>query len=925
MRCTRFLAFVSALFCCFLSSAQVITLTGRVYSLNLQVQEVKVSLEGMEQSTYPNANGFFELKGVGPGTYFISFDWMGTILAVRQVFVGQDDLCMEDVWLTAPDDLVDRHEQSGITIISASEEDLESENIQGVSSLLTASRDVFTSAAAFSFNVFRFRQRGYDSEYTDVYLNGLLMNEVESGYARFSNWGGLNDVMRNRDQSTGLSAGPFGFGGIGGFSAIDTRASRQRKQTRFSYAIANRDYTHRVMGSYSSGLLPKDWAVTVAASLRYATEGYVEGTFYRAASFFTSVDKKMKEHLLSLTVLGAPSMRGRSSTAVAEVFDITGNKHYNSFWGYQEGEKRNASVATNFQPMAIFTHEWSRPNEMSWITCAGVQYGRYGLTGLDWYDAADPRPDYYAYLPSYYKDKDTDLQASLYQFLKQNPQLLQLDWDAMYEANRNGFDSVPNANGIPGNTVYGKKARYLVEERRNDVLRAGFNSVYDRFINDFISIRAGIGYQYEQNNAYKVVDDLLGADFHVDVNKFALNDFPNDPDLAQNDLNNPNRIVKEGGRYGYDYDNIFHKASLFAQAAFSYRKVDFFAGLGLNYTAFWRNGNVRNGQFSGNSLGKSGVADFLTYGIKAGLTYKINGRNYFVLNGQAETRAPQYRDIFLSPRTRNDKVEGNLEEQVYAFEVGYFLRSPNVKLKAQMFYSQFMNITRTYSFFHGDLETFVNYSLTKMDRRHLGGEIGIEYKVAPSVTLSAAIAIGQYMYTNRPEAIITQDNSAEVLVENETVYLKNYYVGGMPQNAYNVGLSYRSPKFWFANINANYAHRYFVDPSPARRTQGSVDVVPEGSDKWKAILDQQELQGNFTIDLFGGYSWKLNKTFPGMKNNHFLYFTVGVNNITNNKSIISNAFEQLRYDFEGKDPERFPAKYSYAPGINYFINVAFRL
>jgi hypothetical protein len=908
-----------------LLSAQGISLTGRVYSANLPVQEVQVVLEGTGKMVYPNANGFYQLDQVMPGNYFISFDWQGTLHAVRQINITDKDLCLEDITLAAAEGPTKKHEQSNIILISASEEDLESEDVQGVSSLLTASRDVFTSTAAFSFGTFRFRQRGYDSEYANVYLNGLLMNEVESGYARFSNWGGLNDVMRNRDNNVGLAIGPFGFGSVGGFATIDTRASKQLKKTYFSYAATNRDYTHRIMGSYSSGMMPKGWAVTVAASMRYANEGYVEGTFYRGASFFAGVDKKLKEHLLSLTVLGAPTMRGRSSTAVSEVYKITDNKYYNSFWGYQEGGKRNASVATNFQPMAMLTHEWTKPNQMSWLTTVGVQYGRNALTALDWYDARDPRPDYYGYLPSYYKNKDEGLQEALYQYLSDRPELMQIDWDAIYEANRNAADSVVNANGISGNTVYGKKARYLLEERRTDVMRIGMNSVYDRFLNDFISIRAGIGYQFENSNYYKVADDLLGADFHVDINKFAIDEFPNDPNAGQNDLDNLNRIVKQGDRYGYDYDNIFHRASFFGQANFSYNKVDFFGGIGFSMTSFWREGNVRNGQFPDGSAGKSDVLNFFNYGVKAGLAYKINGRNYFILNGQAETRSPQFRDVFVSPRTRNQHVSGDLEEQVYASEAGYYLRTPNVKLKAVFYYTQFMNQTKTLSFFHDDLNSFVNYTLTGIDKRHMGGELGIEYKLMPELSLSAAIAIGQYIYTSRPEATITQDNNSAVLVENETIYLRNYYVGGMPQNAYNVGLRYSSPKFWFANVNANYAHRFWVDPSPARRTQGAVDVIEGQSEQWQAILDQEEIPGNFTVDLFGGYSWKLNKGFKGMKNNHYLYFTIGVNNILNNKSIINTAFEQLRYDFDGKDPERFPTKYAYSPGINYFLNVAFRL
>ena len=37
------------------------------------------------------------------------------------------------------------------------------------------------------------------------------------------------------------------------------------------------------------------------------------------------------------------------------------------------------------------------------------RFGKNGYTALDWYDAADPRPDYYRNLPSYYWDDNEDL------------------------------------------------------------------------------------------------------------------------------------------------------------------------------------------------------------------------------------------------------------------------------------------------------------------------------------------------------------------------------------------------------------------------------------------------------------------------------------------------------------------------------------
>jgi hypothetical protein len=107
---------------------------------------------------------------------------------------------------------------------------------QGIASLLTAGRDPFYNAASFNFNAVRFRVRGYDNDLNSTFMNGIPMDNLDNGFTPFGLWGGLNDVMRNRDLSLGLRPNTFTFGDIGSSTNIDARASRQRAQTQFGYA-----------------------------------------------------------------------------------------------------------------------------------------------------------------------------------------------------------------------------------------------------------------------------------------------------------------------------------------------------------------------------------------------------------------------------------------------------------------------------------------------------------------------------------------------------------------------------------------------------------------------------------------------------------------------------------------------------------------
>ena len=246
-----------------------------------------------------------------------------------------------------------------IPTITLDEAQSQTEGAGEVANLLSASRDVFQTMAGFGWSPFRFRERGYDSEFFPLYLNGVNINDPETGFTVFGEIAGLNDVLRYRETSVGLAPAEFTFAEIGGATMLDTRASVQRKQIRASYAISNRLYTNRVMLTASTGLMPGGWAITLSGSRRWSQEGYFDGTFFDGYSYFLSVDKKFgQNHNLNLTFLGSPSTRGKQGDSFDEMFDLAGTHRYNPNWGYQNGDKRNAALGHSHQPIGLLRYDW---------------------------------------------------------------------------------------------------------------------------------------------------------------------------------------------------------------------------------------------------------------------------------------------------------------------------------------------------------------------------------------------------------------------------------------------------------------------------------------------------------------------------------------------------------------------------------------
>ena len=835
-------------------------------------------------------------------------------------------------------DTTDQNIQQEVPTVLLLDSDFDesSTSVNDASTLLTSSRDVFNSIAAFNFGSLRYRVRGNDSKYQDVMINGILMNDPETGRPVFSNWGGLNDAFRNSIITEGLGRTDAGFGGLGGLTSYSTRASQYRKQISLSYAFSNRSYNHRVTASVGTGEIGKGWYLMAAGSGRYAGEGYTEGTFYEAASYFLSVEKKVNDqHSLDLTFFGAPSQRGGSAPVVQEAYDLVGTNYYNPNWGYQtlpDGSrvKRNSRVSRYHQPMTQLTWYWTPSQQTQFTTTAFYFAGPGGQSALEWGEAADPRPDYYKNLPSYLINHSTSL-AEYEQALEywthpeEHPEVTQIDWDGLYAANMNHGATVYNANGIEGNIVAGMASKYIVAERHYDKQQYGGATYFKHEFQPNLFMTGGLQANISKTHYYEMVADLLGGNFYYDINKYAED---LESDEAQTDLNHPNHVAVEGDIINYNYMANRNSFKLWDEIDYLVGNFDMYLGLQLSYTQIWRNGLFRSGAFPDNSEGEDQKHNFLDPGVKAGVTYAINGRNHIVLNTAYLHQAPQFRDIYVSPRTRHTLVSDDLKsEHITAIDLSYLYRSPIFKMRLTGYYSTYHNLIWNRSFYCENVYTgtsesgntykseFINFVMTDIAQRSVGLEFGAEYNVTPTITLQAAAANGIHTYMNNPVFSIYDDNNAQSYVENETVYLKNYHVANGPETVASLGIKYNDPKNWWVSLNANYMANMYFDVNPYYHTErGVTDLYYEGDGRIDQILSQDPLKPAFTLDFYGGYS----RRYRG----YYFLFTASVNNILNNKSTVLYGYDQLR--FNASDPDMFPSKYSYMYGTNFFISLTVR-
>jgi hypothetical protein len=797
------------------------------------------------------------------------------------------------------------------------DESLNDNETGAVSSLLTSSRDIFNNVAGFNWGNMRFSVRGYDRTSTDMMINGAHVNDLERGQVRFSDWGGLNDFFRGKDNSIGIEQFDMGFGELNGMQTIDARAGKQRKGIRASYALTNRGtYNNRLMVAYNSGLSAKKWAYSIGGSRRWAVEGAIPGTYSDMYSYFFGVEKQFNKQSLALTVFGNKSMRALSGPHTKEQYQLADNNLYNSNWGMQEGKIRNSAINKTHSPMAILTHEWKPSSKTSLITALMAQKGSSSRTRFVGFSTNDARPDFYRFLPSYYLGKnDTNTAMLLENFIINNRETaMQINWQGIYEGNQIQADTTVNG-------VTGKLSQQVLAADHSDPTRISFNTNFSHAISSTLSLNAGLKFQRDQLHKYFKMEDLLGGDFFVDVDPFALDRNRANPNAYQNNLNTINNIVKVGDVFTQNYKLNISSTAFFAQLSGITNRIDYFVAAEIERNTYQREGLFKDGMYPNSSLGKSEKKSVIAPSVKAGVTYKINGRNYAVLNAGMLSDAPLIDNVMISDAVRNDFVSNIKAQKSKTIDASYYYRSPYFKSRATVYYTSTKDAATTKNFWDPDVNNNVNMNLSGIATENKGIELGAEGKVYKGLSAQAAIAYGQHTYTSRPTATTTVDNDPTVNV-SETIYMKGFNLATGPQEAYNVGLRYNSPKFWFLNLNANYYRRAWVDINPVRRTDRAVDNVTEA--KFDQIINQEKLSDVFMMDFFGGYSWKLDKTFKSMKKPYYLNFNLGINNLLNNKNIVQSGFEQLRYDFTNRNPEAFPRRYFYAQGITYYVSMVLR-
>ncbi|MBR6017929.1 MAG: carboxypeptidase-like regulatory domain-containing protein [Paludibacteraceae bacterium] len=620
------------------------------------IQGAKVLLGNQNIATTTNAAGEFQLLYLDAMDEEVIIEAEGYVGTIELVLL-EDNQAVKMEAVKLQQDIAKQTQDEILLNLTEEEMNDDEGRSQAQASASSATVDVFNSTTSFAWSTARYRNRGYNSTAETYYIEGLPFNSAERGQFNYSAMGGLNDASRYKEVLNPMEATSFSFGGLGQATNYMMGASRFAQGWKVGAAGTNRNYKARINATYASGTLSNGWSFIGQLAYRFSPyvdqKGIIgEGIKYYSLGYFFSAEKQWQNgNRLRLITFGAPTERGQNGAVTQEVYDLTGSIYYNPYWGYQNGKVRNSRIVKAYDPTAIAAFDLKIDEQQKMKFAVGYHYSMYSNSALNYFNAPDPRPDYYRNLPSAMWDgqianpyNETSA-AQMYRpdgspygyglFIGQDMngtylgaaqtaadgnlvgpsvdinqynalvnlwqnrdnKTTQIDWESLYAANYANNANDPNAS-----------ARYFIERRHNDIQEVSAVVNYQNTKFDHLKMTAGLEGRFSQGIHYKTVEDLLGGNQWIDIDAFAdrdIKELATNSGFTQEDIKlirqNETRDgyelnKKDGDRFGYDYRINMGNLKAWFQNEWTFHEVDLYYALQLNFNSMQRTTNMLNGR-----------------------------------------------------------------------------------------------------------------------------------------------------------------------------------------------------------------------------------------------------------------------------------------------------------------------------------------
>lgn len=752
-------------------------------------------------------------------------------------------------------------------------------------------KSLFDEITTFQFNHVRYQGRNLPNQYNTLLINNIPLAELST---MRTPWGILTNISSRGREAIYQNSAEFNNLRLPTTLANATFITahyRTYPDMRAAWSFSNRTHTNRASFNYQSGDMENGWNIAADASYRFGNSLTTEGVWTKIGSLAVSAKKNMENHSVDFSLFFAPGSRARANPSTIEAFDLTNNNLYNPSWGYQNGEQRSVKINETIVPIVTAQHIWQIDSTSSLRSSILAATGIVKQSALNWHNAPNPRPDYYRNLPSY--QKDPRAKAELTELWQNDPSVSQVDFQPLYDLNRESEVG----------------AKYILEDRVKQLNFAGVANHYQRKVGE-IDFAAGLTFNYADETHYKVVNDLMNGNYWLDIDYFLESD-DDYRKQTQNNLQDPNRHVKEGERFGYNYTLRNSNTAIYSSAGYSHNNFYYNIVGGINIVTLEREGRYEKENFAGGgSLGASQTYAALEYSLKAAVEYRLGARFSVGLNVANQTKAPRAQNLFIDPHYRNQmNINAKMESAILA-DITAAFNSADFSAHASIYTAHVYNQNTIEHYYDVLLYRYCDMTLEGLNSQFYGIELAAEARIIDHLWVEAAAAFSSNTYSSDPTAKIYEQTSGSYILTENIAY-DGLHIPSSPENIGTVSLTYR-PFRWMISASLNLFDGGYVSPSPFRYSPRTEAVAHDIG----VMRHQDKFTGGYTLDIFGGYSIE----FPDFSR---LGIYSGVNNLTNRKSLMSGGYQSSRIEKSYNKYSPNPSMFYHALGINFFVNVSY--
>lgn len=881
----RFFVSLLLLLVVFSSNAQKATVSGKVID-NVTKQPVpgaKVTLTN-ELRAKSDYDGNYVINDVPFGKYAMVVTMLSFDTTTFEINVDEEDFTF-DVLLGGSQELeevevianiaIDRKTPVAVTTLGKKEitEELGSQDLPMI---LNSKPGVHATQQGGGDGDARITIRGFDQRNVGVMIDGVPVNDMENGWVYWSNWFGLDAITGQIQVQRGLGATKLAMPSVGGTMNIITQNTGGKRQIKLQQEYGSGNF-FRTSVSYKSGTLKNGWGILFSGSYKQGT-GWVDGLNTQGGFYYLKVQKKINNHVLSLSGFGAPQNHGQRSFnqpidywdaqyAHDLGLDTTGaqnwGRRHNQHFGYYttaDGDRKIKNERKNFyhKPQITLKDFWKVNKKLSWSNMAYMSIGRGGGT----------------------RARNTGA--------LQYDSLGHIDWDAI-TFNNQYITFGGTVIGTTADNTYDpdlfKSSQVLTASVNNHMWYGGISQI-DYELNDNIEIAAGLDYRYYKGTHYVEVVDLLGGDYWVNTK----------------DQNNADPMKRVGDKVGWeDYHN--HRDGLvqwmggFAQMEYSkgrwtafanvstvtngYKGIDYFQKkelhiddtviyIGAKDTVNYQ-GNVYTNSSPELIYNQTDWKWITGFTVKSGANFNITEKSNFFLNLGYLNRNPLFSNVI--DNNTNTFFENILNEIIMAAEVGYGFRSKKVSLNANGYYTYWQNKPFPFGVAIPDPDdpsTFIRANVNGMDALHMGAEVDVAYYINKTMSLEGMVSFGDWTWQS--------SEIVNVLGYEYEFDAKGVHVGDAAQSVYAGSFRWAFVKGGYLKLKYSYFDRYYANFDPFSLTGAN-----GGTDSW-------EIPSYGLLSAHFGYTMKFEKSK--------LHFRGNVFNVLNTRYISDARNNQNGSDFD---------------------------